>query len=297
PPAWTDVWICASPRGRLQATRRDSRGRKQYRYHERWIRERSATKYERMIAFGEALTAIRVQVERDLTLAGLPREHVIATVVTLLDTTLARVGNEAYARENHSYGLTTLRQRHVEVDGASVILEFRGKAGKRQRVEAHGRKLASVVRRYLDLPRYELFQYIDQQRTRHTVQSDDVNEYLRATSGQDFTAKDFRTWGATTLALHWLCERGACESRAEAQYNVREAIEEVAHQLGNTPAICRKSYVNPRVIDAYLDGALIPDIARMTAEPPRPGMGRLRSEEVATLAFLQDLERKARCAS
>ena len=297
PPAWSDVWICASPRGHLQATGRDAKGRKQYRYHDCWTRERSATKYERMIAFGEALHAIRAQVERDLKREGLPREKAIATVVKLLDSTLARVGNEEYARQNHSYGLTTLRQRHVEIEGASVRFEFRGKSGKSQRVEVRNRRLASVVRRYLDLPGYELFQYLDDSGERHVVKSDDVNEYLRAATCQDFTAKDFRTWGATTLALRRLCELGAGGTQTEAQRNVREAIAAAAQQLGNTPAICRKSYVNPRVIETYLDGVLIPEVARLEARSACPGHDGLRPDETLTLLFLKALERDMPVAS
>ncbi|HET9109766.1 MAG TPA: hypothetical protein VFN78_02965, partial [Ktedonobacterales bacterium] len=252
PPAWTDVWICPNPRGHIQATGRDAKVRKQYRYHPRWAETRDDVKYERMIAFGEALPVIRERVTHDLALRGLPRDKAVATVVALLDDTLARVGNEEYARENESFGLTTLRQDHVDVEGSSVRFEFRGKSGKEHRIEARNPKLAGIVRRYLDLPGYELFQYLDEHGQRHVIQSDDVNVYLHEVTSSDFTAKDFRTWGGTTLALRHLRELGGFETQREAQRNVHEAIVEASKRLGNTPAICRKSYVNPRIIEAYL---------------------------------------------
>jgi len=297
PPAWKDVWICSSPRGHLQATGRDAKGRKQYRYHERWATARDEVKYERMVAFGEALPTIREQVARDLARKGLPREKALATVVALLDDTLARVGNEEYARENDSFGLTTLRQEHVDVDGTSVSFEFRGKSGKRHHIEVRNRKLASIVRRYLDLPGYELFQYLDEQGQRHVIQSDDVNAYLREITGQDFTAKDFRTWGGTTLAMRNLRDLGGFESETEARQHVQEAIAAAARRLGNTPTICRKSYVNPRIIEAYLEGALLAAIARLSATPLPPGLDKLRPEEAETLLFLKDLEREIPVAS
>jgi DNA topoisomerase-1 len=297
PPAWTDVWICPDPRGHMQATGRDAKGRKQYRYHTRWAEARDEVKYERMIAFGEALPTIREQVAHDLARHGLPREKALATVVALLDDTLARIGNEEYARENDSFGLTTLRQKHVDVEGASVRFEFRGKSGKQHHIETHNRKLASIVRRYLDLPGYELFQYLDEQGERHVIQSDDVNDYLREISGHDFTAKDFRTWGGTTLALRSLRDLGGFDSPTEANQHVNEAIKAAARRLGNTPAICRKSYVNPRIIEAYLDGALLVAIARLAATPLPPDLGKLRPEEIETLMFLKGVDQMIPAAS
>lgn len=297
PPAWTDVWICPTPRGHIQATGRDARGRKQYRYHERWAEVRDEVKYERMVAFGEALPAIRERVARDLARPGLPRAKALATVVALLDDTLARIGNEEYARENESFGLTTLRQDHVDVVGARVAFEFRGKSGKEHHIEVRNRKLASIVRRYLDLPGYELFQYLDPEGQRHSIQSDDVNEYLRDITGQEFTAKDFRTWGGTTLALRQLRELGGFETPTQASHNVRQAITMVARRLGNTPAICRKSYVNPRIIEAYLEGALLTAIAQVATQAPPPNLDKLRREEIETLIFLKDMEHAEPAAS
>ena len=297
PPAWTDIWICPNPRGHIQATGRDAKGRKQYRYHPRWAETRDEVKYERMIAFGEALPTIRERVAHDLSLRGLPREKAIATVVALLDDTLARVGNEEYARENESFGLTTLRQDHVDVEGNSVRFEFRGKSGKEHRIEVRNRKLASIVQRYLDLPGNELFQYVDEHDQRHVIQSDDVNDYLREVTGSDFTAKDFRTWGGTTLALRHLRELGGFETQTEAQRNVHQAIVVAAQRLGNTPAICRKSYVNPRIIEAYLEGALLSSIARLATTPLPESLAALRPEEAETLMFLKGIDQQVAAAS
>lgn len=297
PPAWIDVWICASPRGHIQATGRDAKGRKQYRYHERWAEVRAEVKYGRMIAFGEALPSIRERVAQDLAREGLPREKALATVVALLDDTLARVGNEEYARENDSFGLTTLRQEHVEVEGSHVAFEFRGKSGKEHHLEVRNRKLAAIVRRYLDLPGYELFQYLDEGGQRHVIQSDDVNDYLRDITGEEFTAKDFRTWGGTTQTLRSLRELGGFESETQAKQNVHEAIKVAARRLGNTPAICRKSYVNPRIIEAYMEGALLSALATLATESISPDLNKLRTEEIETLVFLKDLEQAIPAAS
>lgn len=253
PPAWRDVWICASPSGHLQATGRDARGRKQYRYHERWRQTRDETKYDKMVRFGEALPRIRARVAADLARDGLPREKVLATVVKLLQTTLIRVGNEEYARANRSFGLTTLRNRHVDVDGAEVRFEFRGKAGKRHRVAVQDARLARVVRRCQDLPGHELFQYVGDDGEVRAISSHDVNEYLRAVTGADITAKDFRTWNGTLLAAEALL---AAKARRPSARAVTACIATVAERLGNTKAICRKCYVHPAVIDAYLDGSL-----------------------------------------
>jgi DNA topoisomerase-1 len=251
PPAWTDVWICPDPNGHLQAVGRDARGRRQYRYHERWRAIRDEVKYGRMLAFGQALPGIRRTVARHLALPGLPRDKVLATVVRLLEATRARVGNEEYRRANGSFGLTTLRSRQVKVGGQQLRMEFRGKGGKLHRLEVSDPRLARVVRRCQDLPGHELFQYLDDAGQRHAISSTDVNEYLRAITGQDFTAKDFRTWTGTVLAARALCAADAPSKRA-----ITMAVADVAEHLGNTPAICRKSYVHPAVIDAFLEGGL-----------------------------------------
>jgi DNA topoisomerase-1 len=287
PPAWTDVWICADPRGHIQATGRDDRGRKQYRYHPRWREVRDETKYGRMVAFGDALPTIRKKVAEDLAKPGLRREKVLAAVIRLLETTLIRVGNDEYAKSNHSYGLTTLRDRHVEIDGSVIRFEFEAKGGKRRVVDLRDRTLARIVQRCRDLPGYELFQYVDEGGERRTVGSDDVNEYLREITGQEFSAKDFRTWTGTVLAALALAGVGEFTSQRQAKKNVVRAIEEVADRLGNTPVICRKSYVHPAVIEAYLEGSpvKIPEtVARATAKPCVEGLSR---EEKAVLSFLR----------
>ena len=256
PPAWTDVWICASPNGHLQATGRDARRRKQYRYHERWRATRDETKYDKMVLFGLALPKIRARVEHDLALPGLPRDKVLATVVRLLETTLIRVGNEEYARANKSFGLTTLRNHHVDVDGAELRFEFRGKSGKKHRVAVHDRRLARIVRRCQDLPGHELFQYVDDDGALHPIDSQDVNEYLKEITHQDITAKDFRTWNGTVLAAAALREALRSGPRGRSKRVVTRCIDRVAAELGNTKAVCKKSYIHPAVIDAYLDGSL-----------------------------------------
>jgi DNA topoisomerase I len=256
PPAWTDVWICPRPDGHMQARGRDARGRKQYRYHPRWRAVRDATKYDRMIAFGEVLPQLRARLEQDMALPGLPHEKVLATVVRLLETTLIRVGNLAYARVNSSFGLTTLRNRHVKIAGATLQFHFRGKSGQYHTVRLHDRRLATIVKRCQDLPGYELFQYIDAAGERQTIDSADVNDYLRQLTGQDFTAKDVRTWAGTVLATCALRECGPCTSQTEAHKNIVRAIDAVAKRLGNTRAVCRACYVHPTVLDAYLDCSL-----------------------------------------
>jgi len=288
PPAWTDVWIAPIANGHIQATGRDARGRKQYRYHPRWRQVRDEHKYGRMIAFAGALPAIRERVDRDLALRGLPREKVIATVVRLLETTLIRVGNDEYARENKSFGLTTMRDRHVRVDGSAVQFEFTGKSGKKHHIDVRDRKLASIVKRCRDIPGYELFQYIDENGERQTVDSGDVNAYLRETTGQDFTAKDFRTWAGTVLAALALQEFEQFDSDAQAKRNIVRAIEHVAERLGNTPAVCRKCYVHPAVLDAYLEGTMIESLRERAEEELSEDLGRLSPEETAVLALLRD---------
>jgi DNA topoisomerase-1 len=287
PPAWSDVWICRSARGHLQATGRDEKGRKQYRYHPRWREVRDEVKYERMIAFGDALPSIRARTNADLADRKLSREKVLATVVQLLEGTLIRVGNESYARENRSYGLTTLRDRHVDVDGSEITFEFKGKSGMKHSVGLRDRRLARVISRLKDLPGQELFQYIDDDGERRSVTSDDVNDYLREITGNDFTAKDFRTWAGTVLAARALEAFGSFDSEAQAKSNVVAAIESVAKQLGNTPTICRKCYVHPTVIDAYLDGSMIETLKSRTEDLLSDSLAGLPPEEAAVLAFLQ----------
>ena len=287
PPAWTDVWICPNPRGHLQATGRDARGRKQYRYHPRWREVRDETKYERMLAFAQALPHIRRRAEEDLKLPGLPRRKVLATVVRLLEKTLIRVGNEEYARTNKSFGLTTMRDRHVKVEGATLRFSFKGKSGVRHDVEVTDRRLARIVQRSQELPGQELFQYVDDDGQRQTIDSGDVNDYLREISGADFTAKDFRTWAGTVLAAMALQEFEAFDSAAQAKKNVVRAIERVAERLGNTPSVCRKCYVHPIVIDAYLDGSMLETLKDRAEEELAESLGELDPEEAAVMTLLQ----------
>ena len=256
PPAWEDVWICPREDGHLQATGRDARGRKQYRYHPQWREVRDETKYGRMAAFGRALPRIRRRVQKDLALPELPREKILATVVRLLETTFIRVGNEEYARENSSFGLTTLRGRQVQINGSRIRFNFRGKSGVEHAIELQDRHMAALVRRIRDLPGYELFQYVDEGGERRTIDSADVNAYIREATGDEFSSKDFRTWAGTLLAARALGAAGAFDSRAHAMRNVNAAIESVARLLGNTKAVCRKCYVHPAVVDAYLEGRL-----------------------------------------
>ena len=287
PPAWTDVWISPTPRGHIQATGRDARGRKQYRYHPRWREVRDETKYDRMIAFGQVLPRIRERVDNDLSLRGLPREKVLATVVRLLEATLIRVGNEEYARENKSYGLTTMRNRHVDVSGSTLEFHFRGKSGVKHVVDVRDRRLARIIQRLRDLPGQHLFQYIDEEGQRQEISSDDVNEYLREITGQDFTAKDFRTWAGTVLASQALQAFEAFDSEAQAKKNVVQAIETVASRLGNTPAVCRKCYVHPEVIESYMSGATIHALREQVEQELADGLSDLQPEEAAVLALLQ----------
>jgi DNA topoisomerase-1 len=287
PPAWQDVWICAQANGHLQATGRDARGRKQYRYHPKWRTARDEVKYERMLKFGDALPAIRHEVDRALKLPGLPREKVLATIVYLLEATMMRVGNEEYARTNKSFGLTTLRNRHVKVDGSDVQFSFRGKSGVYHKVKVHDRRLAGIVKRTRDLPGQELFQYIDEDGETHSVDSSDVNDYLRNITGEEYTAKDFRTWSGTVLAALALQEFEKFDSETQAKKNIVRAIESVAEKLGNTPTICRKCYVHPAVLDAYLEGAPLDVMRERTEEKLAEDLHALQPEEAAVLAMLQ----------
>jgi DNA topoisomerase-1 len=287
PPAWQKVWICAAANGHLQATGFDARGRKQYRYHVKWRASRDETKYDRMVAFGRALPAIRAKVARDLKREGLPREKIIAAVVRLLETTLIRIGNLEYARDNASYGLTTLRNRHVAIDGDVVHFAFRAKSGKMRTLDLKDRRLARIVKACRDLPGHELFQYVDRAGQRHQVSSDDVNGYLKEASGAEFTAKDFRTWAGTVLASLALREFEAFDSEAAAKRNITRAIEQVAGRLGNTASICRKCYVHPDVFDAYLGGTLAQGLEADIDAELAEGLSHLSPEEAAVLAFLR----------
>ncbi|HEX3572491.1 MAG TPA: DNA topoisomerase IB [Acidobacteriaceae bacterium] len=291
PPAWTNVWICSSPNGHLQATGRDARGRKQSRYHPRWREVRDETKYDRMLLFGNALPAIRKRVEQDLTLPGLPREKVLAAIVRLLETTFIRVGNQEYARENGSYGLTTLRNKHVSVKGATVTFDFKGKSGKEHSIDLRDRRLAAIIKRCQDLPGYELFQYIDPEGNRHSVDASDVNEYLRQITNEDFTAKDFRTWAGTVLACAMLREFEPAETQTQAKKNVVEAIKRVANRLGNTPSVCRKCYVHPAVLESYMGGAVVQAVKKEVAQEVEKEIENdihtLRDEEHDLLKMLE----------
>jgi len=287
PPAWTDVWICPQANGHLQATGRDARGRKQYRYHPKWRAVRDEVKYERMINFGQALPTIRKEVDRALSLPGMPREKMLATIVYLLEATMMRVGNEEYARTNKSFGLTTLRNRHVKVDGSDVEFRFRGKSGVYHKVQVHDRRVARIIRRSRDLPGQELFQYVDDDGETHSIDSSDVNDYLRTITGEDYTAKDFRTWSGTVLAALALQEFEKFDSEAQAKKNIVRAIESVAEKLGNTPTVCRKCYVHPVVLDAYLDGAVLETLRERTEQELLEDLHALQPEEAAVLAMLQ----------
>ncbi len=286
PPAWTDVWICPLANGHLQATGRDARQRKQYRYHPKWRSVRDEAKYERMLSFGEALPAIRRAVDEALKLPGLPREKVLATIVRLLEVTMMRIGNEEYARTNKSFGLTTLRSRHVKVDGKAVEFRFRGKSGVFHTIKLEDRRLAHIIARTRDLPGQDLFQYVDDQGEQHTVGSADVNDYLRSITGEEYTAKDFRTWSGTVLAALALQEFEKFDSEAQAKKNIVRAIESVAEKLGNTPTICRKCYVHPAIIDAYLDGTILDALRERATRELVDDLRTLTPEEAAVLALL-----------
>ena len=289
PPAWTEVWICPVAEGHLQATGRDAKGRKQYRYHPRWRAQRDQTKYAQMCAFGEALPLVRTQVAHDLALASLPRVKVLATVLRLLELTLIRVGNAEYTRTNHSFGLTTLRDRHVEITGATLRFQFRGKSGRMHQINVRDRHLARIVRRCQDLPGQELFQYEDDEGQRRSIDSADVNAYLQQITGQHFTTKDFRTWAGSRLALEALQRCSACTSLTQRKQHVVQVIKTVAARLGNTPAICRRCYVNPAIIEAYMDGLLLPMLHALANENQTSPLPGLSSQERIVLRFLQQI--------
>jgi DNA topoisomerase-1 len=288
PPRWTNVWICPNPFGHLQVTARDARGRKQYRYHPRYRAVRDETKFGRMIAFSEILPLIRERVERDVTLPELSRDKVLATVVWLLERTLIRVGNDEYARDNGSFGLTTLRRKHVTVSGAKLRFEFRGKSGVPHSVAVTDRRIAHIVQRCQELPGQELFQYLDADGRRQSVDAGDINEYLRRITGRQVTAKDFRTWAGTTLAAAALRELGGFTSEKQAKAKIVAAIDQISQRLGNTRAVCRKYYVHPVILEAYMEGITIPP----TPSDVRPlrttgGPAALRRDEVAVVELLR----------
>jgi len=289
PPRWTDVWICTSSTGHLQVTARDARGRKQYRYHTRYRAVRDDTKFNRLVDFSEVLPCIRERVEQDISAPTLSREKVLATVVWLLEKTLIRVGSDEYARDNGSFGLTTLRRRHVEVSGAKLRFEFRGKSGIPHAVALTDRRIARIIQRCQELPGQELFQYLDEEGRRQSVDAGDINQYLREIAGRQVTAKDFRTWAGTMLAASALREIGVGANEKESNANVVRAVDQVARRLGNTRAVCRKYYVHPAVIEAYLDGVVLgPPAAdgraqaRDAARPPG-----LRRDEIAVMELLR----------
>jgi DNA topoisomerase-1 len=291
PPAWTAVWICPHPNGHLQATGRDAKGRKQYRYHTRWREVRDEVKYGRLISFAQALPKIRQRTDADLNRARLPREKVLAAVVQLLEKTLIRVGNEEYARDNGSIGLTTMRDGHARIQGAKVRFEFRGKSGVEHAIDLDDRRLARIVQACRDLPGYELFQYVDENGARQEIDSADVNLYLREISGEDFTAKDFRTWAGTVLAAQALAAVDRCSSNAAAKRNIVAAIESVAKRLGNTKAVCRKCYIHPAILDAYMDGATIQTI-KARARLVKNGSALSGSEAAVVRMIEQRLRKK-----
>ena len=294
PPAWERVWICPRANGHLQVTGIDAKGRKQYKYHPSWRAVRDEAKFEKLLSFAEALPKIRAQVDKDMRRPNLTREKVLATVVRLLEVSLIRIGNEEYAKENRSFGLTTMRNRHVEVDGSIVRFQFRGKSGKRHLVEVSDRRLAIVVRKCQDLPGQQLFEYLDLTGEVVPIASEDVNDYLQTVSGQPFTAKDFRTWAGTVLAAIALGKMEEVDSQAMAKRNVVTAIEAVARMLGNTVAICRKCYIHPAITASYLDGTLARTLRVKADSQIAHHLPELKPEEAAVLALLrQELARRS----
>jgi DNA topoisomerase-1 len=281
PPAWTDVWISSDPDGHLQAVGRDARGRKQYRYHPRWRETRDSTKYDRMVAFGLCLPRIRKKVARHLSSSELTREKVLATIVRLLEATSIRVGNEEYSRQNNSFGLSTLRDHHVRINGGTICFFFRGKSGVRQEISLHNPRLAKIVRQLRDLPGYELFQFVDEKGERHSIDSTQVNNYIREISGEDFTAKDFRTWNGTVLAVEALFKMSPETTQNKLKENVVKAVSEVAKSLGNTSAVCRKCYIHPAIFEGYMAQTLAREL-KVTNRIPG-----LSPHESAVLRFLR----------
>jgi len=300
PPRWTDVWICTSSSGHLQVTARDARGRKQYRYHARYRAVRDDTKFSRLVDFSEVLPRIRQRVEQDISASTLSREKVLATVVWLLEKTLIRVGSDEYARDNGSYGLTTLRRRHVAVSGAKLRFEFRGKSGVPHSVAFTDRRIARIIQRCQELPGQELFQYLDDDCGRQSVDAGDINQYLREIAGRQVTAKDFRTWAGTMLAAAQLREIGGFESEKDANANIVGAIDQVARRLGNTRAVCRKYYVHPAILEAYLEGFTLPPASPSHQRRDASRASGLRRDEQVVVELLRgrpasaSAERKAR---
>jgi DNA topoisomerase-1 len=288
PPAWREVWICLDANGHLQATGRDARGRKQYRYHARWRQVRDAAKYHKLLVFARVLPLIRARVEADLARPSLPRERVLAAIVRLMELTLFRIGNTEYAKQNKSFGLTTLRDRHVAIEGGRVHIRFRGKSGKTHETGINDRRLARIVKNCRDLPGYELFQYLDDRGGRHTVDSADVNDYLREITGEDnITAKDFRTWAATHLAAEALREFEQFDSEAKRKRAIVDAVKKVAAHLGNTPAVCRRCYIHPAVLDGYLEGSLPAALADQAEARIEQNIRQMSPAEAAVTAFLR----------
>jgi DNA topoisomerase-1 len=287
PPAYQDVWICPYENGHLQATGLDERGRKQYRYHEKWRQVRDENKYEKMIAFGQALPKIRRRTAKDLQQRGMPKEKVLAAIVQLLEKTMIRVGSEEYVKQNKSYGLTTMRNRHADVRGSHVTFVFKGKSGVHHKIDLKDEELARVVSKLQDLPGQELFQYVDEDGEIQSATSSDVNAYLKEITGEDFSAKDFRTWSGTVLASLALQEFEKFDSETQAKKNLVQAIENVAERLGNTPAVCRKCYIHPAVIESYLDGSMLEALQQQTEAELKKSLRGLQPEEAAVLAFLQ----------
>lgn len=300
PPAYTNVWICPQENGHLQATGYDARGRKQYRYHVRWQEVRDGNKYDRMLNFGDALPQVRARMEHDLGLPGLPREKVLAAVVRLLEETRIRVGNREYARTNESFGLTTLRNEHVDVtSGGKLHFHFRGKSGKTHEINIKDPRVARVVRKCQELPGQDLFEYVDEEGLRHHITSSDVNDYLHEIAGEEFTAKDFRTWSGTVLAALCLLEIGPCENKTQGKKNVTTAVKQVAERLGNTPAVCRKAYIFPGVIEAYMDGTINESLCLTPGDDPIANhpAGGLSDAEKAVLEFLRERSQDTAVAS
>jgi DNA topoisomerase-1 len=287
PPAWRDVWICPIPEGHLQVTARDARGRKQYRYHPAFRAHRDNAKFERMVTLSDVLWTVRERVERDVARAALERDTVMSTIVWLLERTLIRVGSHDLAKENNSYGLTTLRRKHVSIAGSTLKFEFRGKSGVEHAVAVTDRRIARIVQRCSELPGRELFQYLDASGHRQIIHADDVNTYLREITGRDVTAKDFRTWSGTMIAAEALREMGPAPTKREAERNVIRAIDRTAERLGNTRAVCRKYYIHPALIDAYLDGEVLPPLREPVWQERRPHGPTLRRHEAEVLAFLK----------
>ena len=287
PPAWTDVWICPVANGHIQVTARDAKGRKQYRYHPKYREVRDGTKFGRMLEFSELLPKVRDRVEKDLALEGLPRDKVLATVVLLLEKTLIRVGNDEYAKENKSYGLTTMRRRHLEVSGHTLRFDFRGKSGMKHSIALTDRRVARIIQHMQELPGQELFQYLDDDDRRQTIDAGDINDYLRRIGGEEITAKDFRTWAGTMLAAAELRALGPAATEKEAKANIVKAVDQVAKRLGNTRAVCRKYYIHPVVLETYLRGIVPPEPAPAATEKRGRPSGALRREEMSVLEFIQ----------